>query len=156
MRDTNLYLFTLFVLFFVSQISIAQKITPVHQDSLKSIVEFYFDQSINIYKSSSKPEDIDHLFNVFTEDFIYDHPKYGGEYSRQDLYEGYLQNQKNGGYNGSIINYKIKNLIIGLDGMAVERVFIKKMEDGSSKEIDYGMTLFEFKKGKINRIKEYW
>ena len=151
----TLLVFTL-IFAFAIQKSFCQELTREHQDSLKSIVDFYFEQSIKIYQKDSEPEDIDELFNQFTDDFVYVHPKYGGEYSRQDLYEGYHYNQENGGYNGSVSGYKINNTIIGLNGVAVERVFIKKEEDGSTYEVDHGMTLFEFKDGKIQRIKEYW
>jgi len=75
---------------------IAQEATKVHKDSLDAIVTKYYDLNLKIFQSNSKIEDIDNTFELFTEDFTYVHPKYGGIYTREDLYNGYVRNQKNG------------------------------------------------------------
>jgi hypothetical protein len=67
------------------------------------------------------------------------------------LYNGYVRNQKNGGYDGSVIDIKIENKIIGLNAATVQKRFVKKNEEG-----DLEMTLFEFTNGKISKIFEYW
>lgn len=134
----------------------SQEITVEHKDSLRIAVEQYYSLSIKIYEQNSVKDDIDELFNLFTDDFVYVHPKYGGSYSRNDIYEGYINNQKNGSYNGSITDVKIKNLIIGLNALVTDRVYIRKAASGELEEVDPGMTLFEFRNGKISKIFEYW
>jgi hypothetical protein len=134
----------------------AQEASDTHKDSLKQIVDKYYSLNLKIFKQGSTKADVDDLFNLFTEDFTYVHPKYGGEYSRTDIYEGYLNNQKNGNYNGSLVDIKVRNIIVGLNGLATERVYLQKVESGKLEEVDPGMTLFEFRNGKISKIFEYW
>lgn len=132
-----------------------QETNKVHKDSLIAIVEQYYDLNLKVFQANSKPSDIDTIFNLFTDDFSYVHPKYGGTYTRENLYNGYSRNQKNGNYNGRIIDIKIVNRIVGMNAVVVEKRFIKTTENGV-KEGELEMTLFEFRKGKISRIVEYW
>lgn len=129
----------------------AQTATPAHKDSMATMVQQYYDLNIKIFQKVSTPEQIDSLFTYFTSDFEYIHEKYGGLYTRQDLYEGYLNNQANGGYDGSIVGVELLRMITGLNAVAVERRYIQL--DGPSEQ---QMTLFEFRNGKIKRIVEYW
>lgn len=133
-----------------------QEITEEHKDSLRIVVEQYYDLNLKIYQENSSRDDIDNLFDLFTDDFVYVHPRYGGSYSRKDIYDGYINNQSNGSYDGSIADMKIRKLIIGLNGIATDRVYFKKSESGEIEEVDPGMTLFEFRNGKISKIVEYW
>ena len=54
-------------------------------------------------------------------------------------------------------NLKIKNMLPGLNALAVERAYLEKTE-GSTDPVEQrpGMTLFEFEGDKISRITEYW
>jgi len=133
----------------------AQEANKAHRDSLNTLVEKYYKLNLKVFQANSQVVDIDNIFEIFTEDFTYVHPKYGGTYTREDLYNGYKRNQKNGGYDGSIIDFKISNKIIGLNAVVVEKRFVKRKE-GKINEGDSQMTLFEFKNGKIIRIFEYW
>jgi hypothetical protein len=92
---------------------------------------------------------------LFTDDFIYTHPKYGGLYTREVLYNGYVRNQKNGGYDGSVMDVRIINRIVGLNGVVIERQYIEE-KNGKAVAGDPQMTLFEFRDGKISSIFEYW
>ena len=126
--------------------------TKAHKDSLNTIIKTYYDLNVKVSQADSKPVDVENIFKIFTDDFTYIHPKYGGVYTRADLLKGYLRNQKNGRYNGNVTNIKIINKIVGLNSVVVEKRFItKKKGEGASQ-----MTLFEFKKGKISKIFEYW
>ena len=145
---------TLLFLFFTLTIQ-AQTLNNSQKDSLISIVKAYYDLNVKVFQSDSKVEDIDNIFKLFTEDFTYIHPKYGGTYTRDDLYNGYVRNQKNGMYNSSIVAIKINKKITGLNAMVVERNYVKKEHDKDIEE-ESKMTLFEFKDGKISRIFEYW
>ncbi|GAB5472659.1 MAG: hypothetical protein Mars2KO_07580 [Maribacter sp.] len=134
---------------------IAQEVTPAHRDSLEVIVTKYYDLNLKIFQTNSTIKDIDEIFDLFTDDFTYVHPKYGGIYTREDLYKGYVRNQKNGGYTGKIADIKIENKIIGLNAIVVEKRFVEK-KDGVIEDGKAEMTLFEFRDGKISRIFEYW
>ncbi|MDY8136558.1 nuclear transport factor 2 family protein [Aquimarina sp. 2201CG5-10] len=132
-----------------------QEANQSHKDSLKMIVNEYYKLNIKVFQSNSTVDDIDNIFKLFSEDFTYVHPKYGGVYTRKKLYEGYVRNQKNGGYNGSVADIKIVNTILGLNAVVVEKKFISKTDTGTEAGKPQ-MTLFEFKEGKIFKIFEYW
>lgn len=135
--------------------SFAQEATVAHKDSLNAIVDQYYKLNLKIFQSSSEVKDIDNVFKLFTDDFTYTHPKYGGLYTREVLYNGYVRNQKNGGYDGSVMDVRIVNRIVGLNGVVIERQYIEK-KNGKAVAGDPQMTLFEFRDGKISRIFEYW
>jgi len=149
-------LISMFLLLFLNIVVKSQDVTEAHKDSIRKSVEHYYQLNLKVYQQTSTKDDIDNLFNLFTDDFVYIHPKYGGKYSRKDIYEGYLNNQKNGSYNGSITDVKIKNMIIGLNAVVTDRVYLRHAESGELEEVDPGMTLFEFRNGKISKIAEYW
>lgn len=146
---------TLFLLSATAAQVFGQETNTIHKDSLMAIVDQYYDLNLKVFQSNSKPSDIDTIFTLFTEDFTYVHPKYGGTYSRENLYSGYIRNQKNGSYNSRILDIKIVNRIVGINAIAIEKRFLKTSEHGI-KGGDVEMTLFEFRKGKICRIVEYW
>lgn len=146
---------TLFLLLLgINQVS-AQHATKAHKDSLETIVGKYYELNLKIFQANSTIEDIDKTFKLFTEDFTYVHPKYGGIYTREDLYNGYVRNQKNGGYDGKVTDIKILNKIVGLNAVVTQKRFVE-MKDGEIKDGEPEMTLFEFRDGKISRIFEYW
>lgn len=138
-----------FLLFPTIQL-IAQEATKGHKDSLDAVVEKYYDLNLKIFQANSTVEDIESAFELFTDDFEYVHPKYGGTYSREDLNNGYVNNQKNGAYDGKITDIKIINKIIRLNAMVVQKSFVEK-QDGGMKSGAAEMTPFEFKNGKITR-----
>lgn len=150
----KIVIITILLLFATNQIT-AQNATKAHKDSLEIVVKKYYDLNLKIFQANSTIKDIDKAFELFTDDFTYIHPKYGGNYTREDLYNGYVRNQKNGGYDGKITGIKIQNKMVGLNAVVVERSYLKKEGDGT-KEGEPRMTLFEFKNGKITRIFEYW
>lgn len=124
-------------------------------DSLSAVLDQYYKLNLKVFQANSTPEDIDNIFDLFTDDFTYVHPNYGGVYTRQDLYNGYKRNQENGGYDGSVVDIKVGNKIFGLNAIAVSKRFIIK-EAGKIVEGEDQMALFEFKDGKIYRITEFW
>lgn len=126
-----------------------------HKDSLNLILDQYYKLNLKVFQADSTPEDVDNIFELFTNDFTYVHPQYGGVYTREDLYNGYMRNQNNGGYDGSVVDIKMENKIVGLNAIALSKRFIKK-EEGKIVEGEAQMALFEFKDGKIYRITEYW
>lgn len=153
-RHLIVLIYILLIVITANQLN-AQDATKAHKDSLNNIVKAYYNINLKIFQTNSTIEDIDRTFNLFTDDFTYVHPKYGGVYTREDLYNGYVRNQKNGGYDGSVADIRIINKIIGLNAVVVQKIFVKKKE-GDTKDGEAQMTLFEFKDGKISRIFEYW
>lgn len=126
-----------------------------HKDSLNYVLNQYYKINLKVFQQNSTLEDIDNIFELFTDDFTYVYPNYGGVYTPEDLYNGYKRNQENGGYDGSVVDIKIENIIYGLNAIAVSKRFITE-EDGKVVKGDKQMALFEFKNGKIFMIKEFW
>lgn len=155
MKFSKTLLAAIILCLFQAHLTNAQEATQEHKDSLNTLVKAYYDLNLKVFQADSKVEDIDRIFQLFTDDFTYVHPKYGGTYTREDLYNGYVRNQKNGGYDGSVVDIKIINKISGLKAVTVEKKFVTK-ENGQLTESEPQMTLFEFKGGKISRIFEYW
>jgi ketosteroid isomerase-like protein len=152
----HLKLFVSIFLFVVTTHQIfAQVATEAHTDSLNTIVAKYYELNLKIFQANSTLKDIDNAFELFTDDFTYVHPKYGGTYTRMDLYNGYIRNQENGAYDGTVRDIKIKSKITGLNAVVVQKMFVK-IKDGEILDGDSEMTLFEFENGKIFRICEYW
>ncbi|MFZ6013512.1 MAG: nuclear transport factor 2 family protein [Bacteroidota bacterium] len=133
----------------------AQEITTPHKDSITAIVMKYYELNLKIFQVGSGEKDVDKLFELFTHDFIYEHPRYGGTYSRSELYDGYRKGQENGRYNGTTVDIKVENKIVGLKAVVVEKRFVKKTGNGLQNG-KLEMTLFEFRNGKIARITEFW
>lgn len=129
--------------------------TIVPTETTINLLDQYYQLNLKVFQANSTQKDIDNIFYLFTDDFTYVHPNYGGVYTRQDLYNGYTRNQKNGGYDGSVVDIKVENKILGLNAIAVSKRFIKK-EAGKIVEGEAQMALFEFKEGKIYRVTEFW
>ena len=155
MKKTVTNLISVFLTLFLQGNIDAQELKMTHKDSLNVVLDEYYELNLKVFQAGSTLEDIDAIFNLFTDDFIYVHPKYGGDYTRQDLYTGYKRNLEKGNYNGRVADIKIKNKIIGLKAATVNKSFIKK-EDHQIKEGNEQMSLFEFRDGRISKIVEYW
>ncbi len=136
----------------IPEAKIAIEETDLSQKNpLKKVVDEYYRLNLIVFQKGSTVKDIDAIFELFTDDFVYIHPRYGGTYTREDLYKGYVRNQKNGGYNGRVTDIRVENMIIGLNAVATEKRFIQGSEVGEPE-----MTLFELREGKIFRITEFW
>jgi len=146
---------TLTLMLFSKHDTIAQNVSQSHKDSLEISVIKYYNLNLKTFQANSTISHINQIFELFTDNFTYVHPKYGGVYSRQDLYNGYVRNQKNGEYNGEIVDIKIQNIIVGLNAVMVERIYLLKDNEGVKKG-EPKVTLFEFKESKISKIFEYW
>lgn len=125
------------------------------QDSHNHILNEYYRLNVVVFQANSSIDDIDTIFELFTDDFTYVHEQYGGVYSREVLYDGYKRNQENGGYDGEVVDIKVNNKIYGRNAIAVNKSFIKQV-NGEVITGEEQMALFEFKEGKIYRITEFW
>lgn len=133
----------------------AQEKLDIQSDANTYVLDQYYKLNLKVFQTDSTPKDVDNIFELFTDDFTYVHPQYGGVYTREDLYNGYMRNQKNGDYDGSVVDIRVENKIVGLNAIAVCKRFIKLVQN-KTVEGDAQMALFEFRDGKISRIYEYW
>lgn len=154
-KSFMIFSFLLALIFSASSIS-AQEFQELNKDSTSCLVKKYYELNKRVFAANSTVPDIDKVFDLFTDDFTYVHPKYGGTYSRETLYNGYVRNQENGAYNGKVVDIKITNMIVGLNAIVVEKKFVTKAENGELEEGAPEMTLFEFRENKIAKIFEYW
>lgn len=124
-----------------------QLVKPLSKEELNVVFENYQKAESKVFKAGSNVVDVDDLYEFYTPDFTYNHPQYGGVYSRELLYNNTIKFQALGRYNDSKERVTLMK-IIGLNAIVLERKYI-----GETKTT---MTLFEFRKNKISYIREYW
>jgi hypothetical protein len=121
-----------------------EKVRPLTKEELNAVFENYIKADGGI----STVADVDAFYDKFyTKDFKYNHPAYGGVYSRELLYSNTVKYIKSDTYKNESKRTILKK-IVGLNTIVVER----KYENSS----ETTMTLFKFKKNKIYYIEEYW
>ena len=121
-----------------------EKVRPLTKEELNVVFENYIKSNQKI----ATVTDLDNFYNKFyTTDFKYNHPAYGGIYSRELLYNNTIKYIKSDAYKKEPKRIILKK-IVGLNAIVVER----KYENDSKTT----MTLFKFKKNKIYYIEEYW
>jgi hypothetical protein len=117
-------------------------------DKIKSLVSAENEASNRMMLSGSKESDVDALFAMYSDDFLYIHEVYGGQYTREHLYKNSVRNLNAGRYKNTEGRYRIMNILTGLNAAAVERLEVKSGK--------VHLTVFEFKGEKISKITEYW
>jgi len=120
---------------------------PFSEEELIVIFEEYQKAAEAVFKAGSIVADVDALYSFYTDDFEYNHPKYGGIYSRKLLYDNTVKYLEKGAYNTMKKLITVKR-IVGLEAIVVEQHYEDKTETT--------MTLFKFRKDKICYIEEYW
>lgn len=120
---------------------------PLSKAELEVIFERYTAAQKRVFRKGSTVEDANALFNFYTADFEYNHPKYGGIYSRELLYNNTVKYLSSGGYDDNR-ERKVLKTIFGLDAVVVEQQY-----EGDDKST---MTLIKFRGDKIHYIEEYW
>lgn len=98
--------------------------------------------------STASISDLDKLFNMYTEDFVYVHKVYGGTYTRKELYGNAAKYITTKHYKLTEGRYKILRILPGFGAAAVER-----LEVASGK---IHLSVFEFEGNKVSKIIEYW
>lgn len=112
----------------------------------KRFAEYVLAQK-SVFKTGAIIADANTLFDFYTQDFQYNHPKYGGYYSRELLYNNTVRNVNNGRYDNER-ERKVLSTIFGLNAVVVEQQY-----EGDEKTT---MTLIKFRGNKICYIEEYW
>jgi hypothetical protein len=100
-----------------------------------------------VMMKGSSVQDIEQLFDLYTDDFIYVHEVYGGKYTKEHLYNNTVKYLQSGGYNKISDRYTIASYIVGVNTIAVQRL------------ADNGilhLAVFEFTGDKVKKITEYW
>ena len=124
-----------------------ERIKPVSIDELKLIYVNLKKAQDNVFRKGSSISDIDKLYSFYTSDFEYNHPKYGGIYTRKHLYDNTVASLKRGRYNNSKKRTTV-NIIYGENAICIEQQY-----EGDDKTT---MTLFKFRKNKIYYTHEFW
>lgn len=119
----------------------------VSKEVLKDIFEKYTAAQNMVFRKGSTVENANALFDFYTADFEYNHPKYGGIYSRELLYNNTVRYLSKGGYDDNR-ERKVLKTIFGLNAVVVEQQYV-----GDDKTT---MTLIKFRGNKIHYIEEYW
>lgn len=117
------------------------------KSELGEIMEDYLALYNKVFGKGSTVEGVDSLYSFYTADFEYNHPKYGGVYSRDLLYNNTIKYLKKGSYENSS-RRNLLNMIIGLDAVVIEQQYEDKEEAT--------MTLFKFRNNKMYYIEEFW
>ena len=121
----------------------------IDQSTLAAQVVAFNGLTNQVFSQGSTQQDLDALYAMYTDNFIYEHPKYGGVYSRGVLYNNSLKYINDGKYDGTY-QQQITNTILGENAATIAWIV---PSDPDKKE---NMTLIEFKGNKIIYIKEYW
>ncbi|KAB8198535.1 hypothetical protein FKV24_001655 [Lysobacter maris] len=98
-------------------------------------------------------DDVERLYAMYSADFVYEHPMMDDSYTRQQLLENHLAGVDEGRYERltpEAYGYRIVGMMHGDDAVAVLRSNAQ-MEGQPPR-----MAVFEFRDGKVSRIREYW
>jgi len=124
-----------------------EKIRPLSKEELKRVFDAFLEAKKKVFREGSTVADVDNMFGFYTDDYKYNHPRYGGTYSRSLLYSNTVKFLKKGAYR----NYpaeEVTNIILGENAVAIE------FKTATSE--DTRMTLFKFRKDKIFYVEEFW
>lgn len=127
---------------------VAGENTDLSAERIKALVSAVNESTNRMMLNGSSVDDVDRLFSLYTDDFVYVHEVYGGVYTREHLYRNAVKNLKAGHYDHTEGRYKILNVMTGLNAAAVERL---EVHSGKTH-----LTVFEFKGEKVAKVIEYW
>lgn len=99
------------------------------------------------------PADVERLYDFYTADFVYEHPMMDDVYTREQLRENHLAAVESGRFerlDAAGHAYRIVGMMHGVAAVAVQRI------NGRTGDRAPRMAVFEFRDGKVSRIREYW
>lgn len=128
----------------------AAEMQVLSAEQLKAKVAEITQAQNKVMLKGSTRADVDQLFALYSDDFVYRHDVYGGNYSKKQLYGNTLRLQALGKYDKTAPRYRILSQLPGYNAVAVER-----------QEVHQGVTqnhlaVFEFRADKVIKISEYW
>ena len=134
----------------VAPIARAGNADVLSANELKAKVVEVADAQNKVMLQGSTVADVDALFSLYTDDFVYIHAAYGGTYTRDELYRNTVRLLERGLYNKTEPRYTLISTIPGYEGIAVERQETHKGITSNH------LAVFEFRDGKVSKIVEYW
>ncbi|MDF3126161.1 hypothetical protein [Rheinheimera sp. 1928-s] len=138
-----------FCFLFIANAGAAQLKVLSAEELKAKVVEITTAQNQVMLKGSAQA-DVDKLFALYSDDFVYRHDAYGGNYSKEQLYANTLRLLAMGKYDKTGPRYRILSQIPGYNAVAVERQEVHK---GVVKN---HLAVFEFRQDKVTTIIEYW
>jgi hypothetical protein len=140
----------LLLVMFVAPVVWAESVDVLSADELRARVAEVTDAQNKVMLQGSTVTDVDALFSLYTDDFVYIHEAYGGAYTRERLYGNTVRLLERGLYDKAEPRYVIVSTIPGYNAIAVERQETHK--GVTSKHL----AVFEFRGDKVSKIVEYW
>ncbi|MFN4116734.1 MAG: hypothetical protein ACK4F7_09605 [Inhella sp.] len=131
-----------------SLLSSAGMAADLSAERIRSLVAAANEAGNRMMMRGSTAADVDAVFAHYSPEFEYVHEVYGGRYSREQLLRNSLRNQEAGRFRLEQPRYQIRQILVGLNAAAVERV------EQPSGQVH--LSVFEFKGDKISKITEYW
>ncbi|MFZ5841458.1 MAG: hypothetical protein ACOY3E_01045 [Pseudomonadota bacterium] len=80
--------------FMISAACFAGESVELSAERIKALISVVNDASNRMMMSGSTVSDVDALFSLYTDDFVYTHEVYGGDYSREQLYTNSVKSLK--------------------------------------------------------------
>ncbi len=145
----KLYMAALCIFFITAGLQ-AEESQLLSAEQLKAKVLEITQAQNQVMLKGSTQADVDKLFALYSDDFVYRHDVYGGNYSKAQLYANTLRLQAMGKYDKTEPRYRILRQIPGYNAVAVER---QEVYNGVTKN---HLALFEFRADKVIKISEYW
>ncbi len=124
-----------------------EEAAALSKKELEVVFQKYIAAQKRVFRKGSTVADAKALFDFYTADFEYNHPKYGGIYSRELLFNNTVKYLSGGGYDNEP-ERKVLQTIFGLNAVVVEQQY--------AGDENTTMTLIKFKGNKIHYIEEYW
>lgn len=133
--------------------AIAHSAEPAARARMERLVQEVTAAQTEATTQGADREDVERLYAMYTADFVYEHPMMGDSYTREQLLKNHLAGVDEGRYerfSAEAYGYRIVGMMHGVDAVAVLRSNAQ-MEDQPPH-----MAVFEFRDGKVSRIREYW
>lgn len=134
----------------LSATAFAAEVVVLTAEAQKARVAQITEAQNKVMLKGSTPADVDKLFAFYTDDFVYHHEVYGGDYARATLYANTLRLQAMGKYDKTEPRYRILTQIAGHNAIAVER------QENHKGTLKNHLAVFEFRGDKVSKIIEYW
>jgi len=122
--------------------------TALEAATIRAKVQSVTEAHNRMLRSGSTPADIEQLFAHYCADFVYEHERYGGRYSRAELHGNSLRGQAAGRYKLEADDYRLLDIWVGHNA-----ALVKRLDQAKGLE---RLTVFEFKGDCISRAMEYW
>lgn len=132
---------------------------PCNSQCQQGIVDRYFQQLSQIYKTGSTAADIDVLFNTLTSDVQYQHLNYQAQFDRAQWHSAFTNNQNLGRYQQPRnLVIKVDHYLHGQGYVAVTYSYgVRDAEGTWQPQGDQQLlAVFALREDKIRSVQELW